>query len=74
MDSDISSVTNVHVWCRVETTADNPVPPVFRFTGKPGLQVENVEHDCLSYMRLFLDVSIMKQIVNETNRYAAQCQ
>lgn len=68
MDSDIPRVTNAHVWCRVETTADTPVPPRFQFTGNTGLQVENIEHDCLSYFKLFLDDSIMKQIVNEKNR------
>lgn len=36
--------------------------------------MQNVEHDGLSYLKLFLDDSVMTRIVNETNRYAEQCQ
>ncbi|XP_039620849.1 piggyBac transposable element-derived protein 4-like isoform X2 [Polypterus senegalus] len=73
VDSDPPSFSDARVWCRLDATVDHPAPSRFPFTGNPGLKV-SVGHDYLDYLRLFIDDRLMEQIVNETNRYADQCQ
>jgi len=60
------------VWCPVDGSSRTVPPSHFPFLGKPGLK-DDVEHDPLDYLRLFLDDNVIGIIVAETNRYAEQC-
>ncbi|XP_068129769.1 piggyBac transposable element-derived protein 4-like [Hyperolius riggenbachi] len=65
-------VSVARTWCELESPTQAP-PPRFPFTGAPGQKIA-CDHSPLSYLELFLTDEVIRKIVEETNRYAAQQQ
>ena len=71
-DDPAPDLSDVRTWCPIDSDTDHVAPPIFRFTGSPGMKVDVESDNPLAYLQLFLTEEVILKIVTEINRYQEQ--
>ena len=73
-DHDSINLQSVRQWCKIDMKNIPSPPPLFPFSGNPGITV-NIDSNAsiLRYFELFFDDKILRIIVQETNTCSQQC-